>query len=103
MSTEGKSRRIIRDRNLTAEEAAKYAEIRRKVMEEFPPKNPNAKLGKQLKQIREKQGLTPEEVAQSAGLSDDDIQNAEQGREIPLSTFVHLADALGCELTLDSH
>jgi DNA-binding XRE family transcriptional regulator len=103
MSAKDEGRRIIRDRYLTPEEVAQDNDVRQKVMEEFPPKNPNVKIGKKLREVRERQGLTPEQLAQKAGLSDATIREAEQGREIPLSTFVHLADALGCQLTLSHH
>jgi ribosome-binding protein aMBF1 (putative translation factor) len=103
MTAKSEGRRIIRDRHLTPEEVAEDNEVRRLVMEEFPPKNPALKFGRQLRQAREQQGLSPEQVAEKAGVSDTVVRETELGQDVPLSAFLHVASALGCQLTISSH
>lgn len=53
-------------------------------------------IGRELKDLREKQGVRQEELAARIALSRSSIANAEAGRQaIPLHHLVEIAEALG--------
>lgn len=52
-------------------------------------------LGRRIKQIRKRQGLTQEMLAEQAGISAQYVSNIERGKENPtLDLLLRLADAL---------
>lgn len=56
-----------------------------------------------LKNIREKNGLTQNQVAEAAGMSRQFysmIENGERGGKLPVQTSKKIADALGFDWTL---
>ncbi|MCD7800939.1 MAG: helix-turn-helix domain-containing protein [Ruminococcus sp.] len=54
---------------------------------------------KNLKPLREKQGITQVELAELTGINERTIRFFEQGLKSPsVITLIHIADALGCSL-----
>jgi hypothetical protein len=103
-----KPERIYRDRKLTAEEADRDAEIRRKVMEEFPPlatvKPPRLdSLSEELREAIRADHRTVPQIADAAGISDALLARFLSGeRDIRMATADKLADALGLKLSAGS-
>jgi DNA-binding XRE family transcriptional regulator len=103
--TEKRFKRVIRP--ATAEERQRHAQIRREVMQEFPPAEECAVqeappgIPSQIRQARQAQGLTWYALAERAGVpSADTIRDIEYGRDSPLSTVAMVAKALGLRLEL---
>lgn len=99
--------RIIRDRRLTPEEAARDEEIRRKVQEEFPPATPSSQTGSHLlsnairKAIRES-GKSVYQIAKEADVSQIVVSRFLSGeRDIRMATADRLAEVLG--LAISTH
>jgi hypothetical protein len=98
-------RRILRP--ATAEERARHVEIRRKVMQEFPPA-PNAGpkesppgIPSELRRARETRGLTWYAVAKLAGIPNPStVRDIEYGRDAQLSNVEAVARALGLRVEL---
>ena len=98
-------KRIVR--SATTEECARHAEIREKVMQEFPPLNPPRLqpaidgIGAQIRAAREAMGLTRFGLAKKAGLATSvTIRDIEYGRDAKLSDVKTVAEALGLKLAL---
>jgi ribosome-binding protein aMBF1 (putative translation factor) len=98
-------KRIVRP--ATAEERARHAEIREKVVQEFPPLEPprllpvTNSIGAQIRQAREAQGFTRFALAKKAGIANSStVRDIEYGRDARLSDVETVAAALGLELTL---
>src|SRR5258707_208636 len=98
-------KRIIRP--ATPEERSRHAEIRRQVMEEFPPaegagpKDCPPGLPTQLRAAREAKGLTWYAVAKLAGIPNPNtVRDIEYGRDAQLSNVQAVAQALGLRLEL---
>jgi DNA-binding XRE family transcriptional regulator len=91
---------------LTAAEETRYAEIRKKVKEEFPPKKRRKKksppgIPSQVREAREAQGLTWYAVAKAAGIPNSGtIRDIEEGRDAKLSNIKAIAEVLGLKLEL---
>lgn len=103
--SEKKFKRI--ERPATAEERARHAEIREKVMQEFPPLEGAGRqdsppgIPTQIRQAREAQGLTWYAVAKLAGLPNaDTVRDIEYGRDSQISTLQQVSRALGLRLEL---
>jgi ribosome-binding protein aMBF1 (putative translation factor) len=82
-------------------------EVREKVMQEFPPRDPprlqpaSGGIGAQIRLAREAQGLTWYSLAEKAGISSANvIRDIEYGREVTLSNIEAVAAALGLKLEL---
>jgi DNA-binding XRE family transcriptional regulator len=100
-------KRIQRDRFLTAEEAARDEDVRRKVREEFPPKKRASQQSLQpveisgimraLKEARTSQGMTLAEAARRAEIEPPNLSTLENSPDAnpTLHTLVRYADALG--------
>jgi hypothetical protein len=100
-----KFKRIIRP--ATAEERSRHEEIRRQVMEEFPPAagsgRPAAPAGlpAQIRAAREAKGLTWYAVAKLAGIANPNtVRDIEYGRDAKLSNVAAVAKALHLRLEL---
>jgi hypothetical protein len=98
-------KRIVRP--ATEEERARHAEIRAKVMQEFPPitdadrKNPPSGLPAQIRAAREAKGLTWYAVAKLAAIPNPNtVRDIEYGRDAQLSNVEAVARALGLRLEL---
>ncbi len=98
-------KRILR--SATAEERRRHAEIRQKVMEEFPPAQGVGRqdsppgLPAQLRAAREAKGLTWYAVAKLAGIPNPNtVRDIEYGRDAQLSNVQAVAQALGLHLEL---
>lgn len=105
MMTKRQFRRIVRP--ATSEERARHAEIRRKVIQEFPPaehagpKQSPAGIPSELRRAREAQGLTWYAVAKLAGIPNPStVRDIEYGRDVRLSNLEAVAKALGLRLEL---
>jgi hypothetical protein len=98
-------RRIVRP--ATAEEKQRHSEVRKKVMDEFPPA-PNAGrkrtppgIPSQIRSAREAQGLTWYAVAKLAGIPNSStVRDIECGRDAQFSNVEAVAKALGLRLAL---
>jgi DNA-binding XRE family transcriptional regulator len=97
--------RIIRP--ASAEERKRHAEIRAKVIEEFPPAEGSGRrdsppgLPTKLRAARESKGLTWYAVAKLAGISNPNtVRDIEYGRDAQLSNVKAVAKALGLRLEL---
>jgi ribosome-binding protein aMBF1 (putative translation factor) len=64
-------KQIVRDRNLTSDEAARDQAVRDEVMAEVPPIRPPLvrRAARLLREERERQGLAQAEAAERTGLS----------------------------------
>lgn len=89
------------------EERQHLREIREKVLEDFPPRNPPRLhpvadgIGAQIRLAREAQGLTWYSLAEKAGrISPSTIRDIEYGRAVTLSDIEAVAVALGLKLEL---
>jgi ribosome-binding protein aMBF1 (putative translation factor) len=94
-------------KELTPEQKAKYAAMRSKVKEEFPPtKEPRWKptangIGLQIRQAREAAGLTWYALAKRAGIPNSStIRDIEAGRDVRISNLEAIAGALGLHVAL---
>jgi DNA-binding XRE family transcriptional regulator len=106
-------RRITRDRRLTAEEAAKYREVRAQIAEELPSLVARHHertraiemlegLLPQLKSAREAQGLSLADVTEKTGMDRAALSKLETGqRPNPtIDTLVRYAEAVGKRLVV---
>jgi ribosome-binding protein aMBF1 (putative translation factor) len=98
-----KPRRLTRSRKLTAKEAARDRDLRRRVAEEFPPAPrppiPDS-LSDALKSAVAASGLTVYEIAKRAKVSQIIISRFLSGeRDIRMATADKLAQVLGLKLT----
>ncbi len=106
-------KRIIRDRRLTPEEAAKYRAIRGQVAEELPDlvarhhervaaADELRELLKQLKAAREEKGLSLANLTELTGMDRSAISKLETGqRPNPtIETLVRYAEAVGKHLVV---
>src|SRR5262249_2987254 len=98
-------KRIVRP--ATAEERRRHAEIRAKVLQEFPPAPGGGRhlsppgLPAQLRAAREAKGLTWYAVAKLAGIPNPNtVRDIEYGRDAQLSNVQAVAKALGLRLEL---
>lgn len=101
-------KRITRDRRLTAEEAAKYKEIRAQVAEELPELiarhhervaglDQLDMLCAQLKAAREAKGLSLADVTKLTGMDRSALSKLETGQRAnpTVETLVRYAEAVG--------
>ena len=106
-------KRIIRDRRLTPEQAAKYKAIREKVAAELPDliarhhkrlaaADQLQELLKQLKAAREEKGLSLSDVTELTGMDRSALSKLETGqRPNPtIETLVRYAEAVGKQLVV---
>ena len=106
-------RRVVRDRRLTPEEAAKYREVREQVKKELPELialhhhriatvESLETLFPQLKAAREAKGLSLAELTELTGIDRSALSKLESGqRPNPtLNTLVRYADAVGKQLVV---
>ncbi len=91
----------------SAEEVKRLREIREKVRQEFPPRDPprlkpaTEGIGARIRAAREAQGLTWYSLAKRAGIPNPStVRDIEYGRDTKLSSVQALADALGLRLEL---
>ncbi len=106
-------KRIIRNRRLTAEEAAKYREVRRQVAEELPEligRHRDRSVGggqlqellAQLKDAREAKGLSLSDLTDLTGMDRSALSKLEKGqRQNPtIDTLIRYAAAVGKRLVV---
>jgi DNA-binding Xre family transcriptional regulator len=96
-------RDLSRGRKLTAEEAAKYAQVRRQIIEEIPPSTTNMvrHVISQLRQLREEQRLSLADMEKRTGMTRANICRLEnEGRNVQLRTVERYARALGCRVEI---
>ncbi len=106
-------RRIIRQRRLTAKEAAKYARLRARVADELPELiarrhdrasalDQFSELLKQLKAAREASGVSLAKLTEMTGMDRSALSKLESGlRPNPtLETLVRYAEAVGKHLVV---
>jgi hypothetical protein len=98
-------KRIVRP--ATGEERSRHAEIRAKVIQEFPPAHGAGRkpsppgLPAQIRAAREAKGLTWYAVAKLAGIPNPNtVRDIEYGRDAQLSNVKAVAEALGLRLEL---
>ena len=96
-------------RQLTAQQGTDYDEIRRKTKEEFPPldlpggPSEKTRLALALRDARQAQGLTFEQLAERASVADaNTIRDIEYGSDAKMSDIAAIAHALGLRLELVS-
>ena len=90
-----------------AEERKRHAEIRQKIMQEFPPAKTARReesppgIPSQIREAREAQGLTWYALAKRAGIPNaNTVRDIEYGRDAQISTVQLVAKALGLRLEL---
>jgi DNA-binding XRE family transcriptional regulator len=106
-------RRIVRDRRLTAEEAAKSRKVREEVAEELPELiarhqermsayDTLESLFHELKSAREERGLSLSELTQLTGMDRSALSKLETGqRPNPtIETLIRYAEAVGKRLVV---
>jgi len=106
-------KRIVRNRRLTPEEAAKYKAIREQVAGELPDLiarhhermaalDPWQELLKQLKAAREEKGLSLSDLTELTGMDRSALSKLESGqRPNPtIETLVRYAEAVGKRLVV---
>lgn len=100
------TQREFRTSRVTKAEARRLNEIRRQVMEEFPPapdrpRPASTGIGAQIRAAREAKGLTWYAVAKRAGIPNPaTIRDIEYGRDAKLSNIQAIANALGLVVEL---
>jgi len=101
------TRRIRRRGPQSEEERRRLQEIRQKVRQEFPPRNPprlqraTTGIPARIRAAREAQGLTWYAVAKRAGIANPStVRDIEYGRDTKLSSVQAVAEALGLRLEL---
>lgn len=107
MAEKKQFQRIHRTRRLTPEEIARDNEIRAKVMVEFPPK-PQPVIPEvqsvvaELKQERESQGLSVDDVSRRTGIPSAVLSRLESGSitNPAVAILSKYAEALGKSLTV---
>jgi ribosome-binding protein aMBF1 (putative translation factor) len=89
------------------EERDRLQQIRREVMNEFPPRDPptlqpvTSGIGAQIRSAREAQGLTWYSLADKARLTSANVvRDIEYGREVTLANIEAVVAALGLKLEL---
>jgi ribosome-binding protein aMBF1 (putative translation factor) len=89
------------------QQTERLEEIRKKVKEEFPPREPprlkpaTTGIAAQIRTAREAQGLTWYAVAKRAGIPNPNtVRDVEYGRDVKLSNLQAVASALGLRLEL---
>ena len=94
-------------RKLTDQEKARHAQIRKQVMQEFPPAKKKkyqpvrSGIAAQLRKARKAQGLTYYAVAKQAGIPNSNtVKDVEYGRDAKLSNIEAIAKVLGLKLEL---
>ena len=94
--------RIRRRGPVSPEEVKRLREIREKVRQEFPPRDPpRLKPATEGIAAREAQGLTWYAVAKRAGIPNPStVRDIEYGRDTKLSSVQAVAEALGLRLEL---
>jgi len=99
--------RIRRRRPGSPEEAKRLQEIREKVRQEFPPRDPprlkpaTEGIAARIRAARKAQGLTWYAVAKRAGTANPStVRDIEYGRDTKLSSVQAVAEALGLRLEL---
>jgi hypothetical protein len=99
--------RVQRRGPKSAEEVKRLAEIRERVRQEFPPRDPpllvpaSEGLAARIRAAREAQGLTWYAVARRAGIPNPStVRDIEYGRDTKLSSVQAVVDALGLRLEL---
>jgi hypothetical protein len=103
---EGQLKRVIRSGNLTPEEVARDAEIRRQVQEEFPPaRSPSPaspdSISETLKRAIKESHRSVDQISKDAGVSRSMVaQFLSGGRDIPVAVADKLASVLGLKLTV---
>ena len=109
MSETQKTKRIRRDRKLTAAEAGKYQRLRKQVEQDkgaivarLRARQAIAELLQSLKSARESSGLSLQDVTDSSGMDRSAVAKLENGlRENPtLETLYRYADAIGKKVTV---
>jgi DNA-binding XRE family transcriptional regulator len=106
-------KRIIRDRRLTPEEAAKYKAIREKVAEDLPnliarhharmaSLDQLRELLQQLKAAREAKGLSLADLTELTGMDRSALSKLETGQRAnpTVETLVRYAEAVGKRLVV---
>jgi DNA-binding Xre family transcriptional regulator len=106
-------KRIIRDRRLTAEEAAKYKTVREQVAQELPDLiarhhermatlDQLQKLLVQLKAAREAKGLSLADLTELTGMDRSALSKLETGQRAnpTVDTLVRYAEAVGKRLVV---
>jgi len=94
------------ERQLTADERKRHAQIRAAAMRDFPPRSAGRRaaapgIPAAIRAAREAQGLTWYALAQRAGVPNQaTIRDLEQGQDVKLSNLQAVAKALGLELEL---
>ncbi len=95
------------ERPATPEERKRHAEIRAKVMVEFPPakdagpKPPPPGIPSQIYEARRAKGLTWYALAKLAGIPNSNtVRDIELGRDVQLSNVQAVAKVLGLRLEL---
>ncbi len=103
--TEKQFKRVIRP--ATAEDRQRHAEIREKVIREFPPAPDAARrasppgIPAEIRRAREARGLTWYAVAKLAGIPNSNtVRDIEDGRDAQFSNVQAVAKALGLRLEL---
>lgn len=107
------TRRLVRDRRLTPEEAAKYGKIREQVAQELPElisrhhqrvtaNDQLQELLEQLKAAREEIGLSLSDLARLTGMDRSALSKLETGQRAnpTVETLVRYAEAVGKRLVL---
>lgn len=90
---------------LTPEQRAEHAKVRRQVEAEFPPAQPSKPavprtgIAAQIRRARKAQGLTCSAVAKLAGIPNSNtVRDIEYGEDAKLSSVQAVAKALGLKL-----
>jgi len=99
--------RIRRQGPQTHAERKRLQEIREKIQQEFPPRNPprlrpmTEGIASRVRAAREAQGLTWYAVAKRAGVPNPStVRDIEYGRDTKLSSVQAVAEVLGLRLEL---
>ena len=105
-------KRIVRNRRLTAEEAAEYGQIRQEIAEELPEIRERGRAAKQrihlkhvlqaLREERERLGLSLADVNERTGIDRGSLSKLENASDpnVTINTLMRYAEALGKTVTV---
>jgi DNA-binding Xre family transcriptional regulator len=95
-------RGVTRNRKLTAAEASRLREMRKKIEQEFPPAKPDpmkVTIAK-LRALREAKGISLGQLSELTGMTRGNIARLESQKNATLRTLERYASGLGCELEI---
>ena len=95
------TKRIVRENRVSQEEAQRLNEIRRQVIQDFPPLESPPGIPTQIRSARQAKKMSWQAVAKAAGIPHaNTVRDIEHGRDTHVSDLQAVARVLGLRLEL---